>query len=53
VLEAAETAGLKVPKELLNRLTAGLRGQPRRSEVGIDALMFLTLLIPTNVSVPT
>jgi hypothetical protein len=34
VLEAAEVAGLQPSAAILARLTAALRGQPRRSEVG-------------------
>lgn len=33
VLEAAESAGLQPSKAVLQKLTAALRGQPRRSEV--------------------
>jgi hypothetical protein len=35
VLEAAERAGLTPSQEVLARLTAALRGQPRRSEVRV------------------
>lgn len=34
VLEAAEVAGLQPSQAMLAKLTAALRGQPRRSEVG-------------------
>lgn len=35
VLEAAEVAGLQPSKQILAKLTAAMRGQPRRSEVRV------------------